>query len=62
MLTVFIQYKDKILYLRPFEDHKEAIDFYAELFDGCTFHDSVLGITTETEIKLGEPKKQFYIS
>ena len=62
MLTVFIEHDGKIVFYKPFIDHKEAIDFYAEIFEnGYTHDDAVIGITNETEINLGEPKKIEYI-
>lgn len=62
MLTVFVQHDNKIVYIKPFKDHKEAIEFYAKLYDGHLYHDAVLGLTSETELNLGEPKKLDYVS
>lgn len=55
-LTVFIQYREWIVYARPFEDHKEAIDHFCELY-GNVYNDAVLGITNQTEIQLGPVRK-----
>jgi len=52
LLTVYIRYKSWVVYMRPFKDHKKAIDHFVELH-GYTYNDSVLAITNETEIQLG---------
>jgi len=53
MLTVFIVINGYVVYARPFENHKEAIDHFCELrVEGMLFNDSALGITNVTEIPL----------
>jgi len=52
VLTVFIRYKKWMVYVRPFEDHKEAIDHFCDLY-GNLYNDAVLGITNHEEIPLG---------
>lgn len=52
VLTVFIRYRDYVVYLRPFKDHKKAMDHFVELY-GNLYNDAVLGITEDMVIPLG---------
>ena len=53
MLTVIIEHKNEVVYLKPFEDHREAIDHFCELY-GNLHNDACLTITNLEEIPLSE--------
>lgn len=63
MLTVFISYRGRIVYLHPFSDHKEAIEHFSKIrVDSLLDDEAVLGITNEKTISLGESPPIFYVS
>jgi len=55
-LAVFIKYREWVVYVRQFKEHKEAIDHFCELY-GNVYNDAVLGITNQTEIQLGPQRR-----
>lgn len=57
MLIVFIRYRGYMVYVRPFVDHKKAMDHFVEMY-GNLFNEAVLGLTNETEIPLGPKRKR----
>jgi hypothetical protein len=62
MLTVIIEYKGKVLMMLPFVEHKEAIELYSLLVVQSHALKSVsLGLTSETEIKLGDTPPPYYV-
>ena len=63
MLTVLIYYEDSVVYLRPFNNHKEAIDHYCDLY-GHLFNGATLELSSHTVIPLipeEEIKEPFYV-
>ena len=61
MLTVIIRHRENIVYLRPFNSHKEAIDHFCELY-GNLFDDAELELTNDTIIPMkAEPEEPFYV-
>jgi len=59
MLTVLIRHKNKVVYLKPFENHDEAIKHFCEMYN-CIYGNTVLALTNLDEIEMGEPEIPFY--
>jgi len=56
MLTIAVEFDNRVVFLIPFIDHKEAIDTYVTmLMDGQAYHGASINLTSRTEIELGEP-------
>ena len=63
MLTVFLRYRGRIVYLHVFKDHEEAIEHFSKIqIDAWLDNDVELGITNDTVIPVGEPAPMFYVS
>jgi len=61
MLTVIIRHGENIIYLKPFNSHKEAIDHFCDLY-GFLFDDAELELTNDTVIPLKpEEEDPFYV-
>ena len=62
MLTVFIVYEGRIIYIHPFEDHKEAMDHFSKIKVDAWLDDDVeLGLTNDEVIPLGEKPAPYYV-
>ena len=62
MLTVFLRFRGRIVYLHVFENHHEAIDHFTKIqVDAWLDIDVELGLTNDTVIPLGEPAPIFYV-